>query len=87
MVTILKKAPQPLLIHCLNGADGAALGAAVYHLAVEGKPASEADKELAIWYGHIPNITHWIAAMDRSFLRYAENHIGPGEAIQPSPHK
>jgi protein tyrosine/serine phosphatase len=34
LVTILKKAPKPLLIHCLNGADRAAFGAALYHLAV-----------------------------------------------------
>jgi protein tyrosine/serine phosphatase len=87
LVAILKKAPQPLLIHCLNGADRAALGAAVYHLAVEGKPVSEANKELTIWDGHVPNITPWVAAMDRSFLRYAENHIGPVEAIQSSAHK
>jgi protein tyrosine/serine phosphatase len=87
LVAILKKAPKPLLIHCLNGADRAALAAAVYHVAVEGKPASEAGKELAIWYGHIPNITPWVAAMDRSFSRYAENHISPGELIQPSAQK
>jgi protein tyrosine/serine phosphatase len=70
LVTILKKAPKPLLIHCESGADRAAFGAALYHLAVEGKSASEADNELTIWYGHLPLILREVQAMDRSFLRY-----------------
>jgi protein tyrosine/serine phosphatase len=73
IVGILKSAPKPLLIHCLNGADRAAFGAALYHLAVEGKPPAEADDELTVWYGHIPFITPHVAAMDRSFWCYAES--------------
>jgi protein tyrosine/serine phosphatase len=72
IVAILKSAPKPLLIHCMNGADRAAFGAALYHLAVEGKPPAEADDELTMWYGHIPFITPHVAAMDRSFWAYAE---------------
>jgi protein tyrosine/serine phosphatase len=72
LVTILKKAPKPLLIHCESGADRAAFGAALYHLAVEGKSAAEADNELTIWYGHLPSIRREVQAMDRSFLRYID---------------
>ncbi len=73
LVAILRNAPKPLLIHCRSGADRAAFGAALYHLAVEGMPASKADDELTIWYGHIPKITPSVAAMDRSFCQYVAN--------------
>jgi protein tyrosine/serine phosphatase len=83
LVTILKKAPKPLLIHCESGADRAALGAALYHLAVEGKSASEAEKELTIWYGHLPMIRREVQAMDRSFLRYIR-YLGRGGSNKDS---
>jgi protein tyrosine/serine phosphatase len=72
IVVILKTLPTPLLIHCKDGADRTALIAALYHLAIEGKPPLEADSELTMWYGHIPLITPHVAAMDRSFWLYAE---------------
>jgi len=77
LVTILKKAPKPLLIHCESGADRAGFGAALYHLAVEGESASEADRELTIWYGHLPLIRREVQAMGRSLFRYSE-YFGGG---------
>jgi protein tyrosine/serine phosphatase len=77
IVVILKTLPAPLLIHCKDGADRTALVAALYHLAIEEKSPLEADKELTMWYGHIPFITPHVAAMDRSFWSYAtmgKNH-------------
>lgn len=72
ITAILRTAPKPLLIHCLNGADRAAFGAALYHLAVERESPSEASEELTMWYGHIPFITPHVAAMDRSLSAYAD---------------
>lgn len=70
IVAILRDAPKPLLIHCKSGADRAAFGAALYHLAIEKKAASEAHRELTMWYGHLPLILHETQGMDRSFWRY-----------------
>lgn len=72
LVSILKNAPKPLLIHCKSGADRTALGSALYHLAIERKLPEVSDDELTIWYGHIPIITPHVLAMDRSFQCYAE---------------
>ena len=74
IVTILKTSPKPLLIHCMNGADRAAFGAALYHFAIQHWPAVKASSELTMWYGHIPFITPRVAAMDRSFWSYAASH-------------
>jgi protein tyrosine/serine phosphatase len=72
IVRILRSARKPLLIHCKDGADRAAFGAALYRLAVQGQTRERADDELTIWYGHVPMITPHVAAMDRSFSAYAE---------------
>ena len=73
IVTILKTAQKPILLHCLNGADRSALASSLYRFAIEKESASEADDELTMWYGHIPFITPHVAAMDRSFSAYVEN--------------
>jgi protein tyrosine/serine phosphatase len=72
LVALLREAPKPMLIHCKDGADRAALASALYHLAIEGKPLAEADDELTVWYGHIPFITPHVAAMGRSLQTYAQ---------------
>jgi protein tyrosine/serine phosphatase len=76
IVSILKQAPKPLLIHCKSGADRAAFGSALYEFAVEGRAPKDADNELTIWYGHIPMITPHVAAMDRSYWHYVERAAG-----------
>lgn len=81
MIAIFNNAPKPLLIHCKDGADRAALGSAFYHLSIQGMSPSEAVGELTIWYGHIPMITPHVAAMGRSFWRYVES-LEPKESAQ-----
>lgn len=75
IVSILKTAPKPLLVHCKSGADRAAFGSALYQYAIEGKSADESDNELTMWYGHVPFITPHVAAMDRSFVLYTREHV------------
>ena len=72
IVSIMKSAPKPILIHCRNGADRAAFGAALYELAIANESAEEASEEMTMWYGHIPFITPHVGAMDRSFWAYAD---------------
>lgn len=75
LVTLLRQAPKPVLIHCLGGADRSGLVSALYRFAIEGEKPGQADKELSIWYGHVPLIRPKVTAMDDSFWRYVTNHI------------
>jgi protein tyrosine/serine phosphatase len=73
LVTLLQQAPKPILIHCLGGADRSGLVSALYRFAIEGQKPDAADKELSIWYGHVPLIRPKVTAMDDSFWRYVSN--------------
>lgn len=75
IVAILRTAPKPLLIHCKAGADRTGLAASLFHYAIEGKPAGQADEELTLFYGHMPpGLGFSTSAMDRSFWRYVNHH-------------
>ena len=43
-----------VLIHCKAGADRAGLAAALWKMAIDGAPKSEARRHLSIRYGHMP---------------------------------
>jgi protein tyrosine/serine phosphatase len=53
LVGIYKTAPRPVLIHCRGGADRSGLAAAIWKMAIDGQPKSEAKKQLSIFFGHI----------------------------------
>lgn len=74
LVTMMREAPKPLLIHCRQGADRSGLASALYVYAIEGKPAAEAAKQLSIYYGHFPWLTSETGAMDRAFAKYVAAH-------------
>jgi len=79
ILTIIRGAPKPLLIHCKAGADRTGLVAALYLYAIKGQPAAGADKELTIRYGHLPAWLHLsVNNMDRSFWRYVSHHAAGG---------
>ncbi|MGO8675988.1 MAG: dual specificity protein phosphatase family protein [Limisphaerales bacterium] len=73
LVTLLRNAPKPVLIHCYGGADRSGLVSALYLYAIEHQKPDVADKELSIWYGHVPLIRPKVIAMDDSFWRYVTN--------------
>jgi len=75
LLALLRRAPKPVLIHCLGGADRSGLASALYLFALEGRSPGEADKELSIWNGHVPLIRPKVKAMDRSFWRYVSNGV------------
>ena len=51
IVSIIRSAPKPLLIHCNAGSDRSGLVSALYKYAILGAPADEAVKQLSPWYG------------------------------------
>jgi protein tyrosine/serine phosphatase len=71
LVTILRDAPHPVLVHCFAGADRSGLVSAAYQLVVGNLPPEEAAGQLLFWYGHFPWLRSHTAAMDRSFERLA----------------
>lgn len=75
IVAELRRLPKPVLIHCKAGADRTGLVASLYCYAIKGEPPGMADRELSIWYGHLP---WWLgfgtSAMDRSFWSYVHHH-------------
>jgi undecaprenyl-diphosphatase len=73
LVTLLRQAPKPVLIHCNGGADRSALVAALYDFAIRGQPPAEANKEFSVWNGHVPFLRPKVTAMDDSFWRYVSN--------------
>lgn len=71
IVTVLREAPKPLLIHCKSGADRTGLASALYLYVVRHIPAQEAIKQLSVRYGHLRLMWNSSTAMDRTFWRYA----------------
>ena len=52
LLHIYKTAQQPILIHCLGGADRTGEAAAVWALAIQNQNISDALKHLSPWYRH-----------------------------------
>jgi len=76
IIRTLREAPKPVLIHCKAGADRTGLVSALYCLTLKGETPAQADRELSIWYGHIPwaPLANTIA-MDHSFWHYVSNRL------------
>ena len=68
LISILKTAPRPILIHCQYGADRSGLVAAMWKVIVDNEPKSEAKKQLSFLYGHVPILGR--DAMDRFFEKW-----------------
>lgn len=54
LLRLFRIGPRPVLIHCLAGADRTSLAAAIWQVVIDGKPKSEAKKQLSFVYGHMP---------------------------------
>jgi protein tyrosine/serine phosphatase len=70
LLSLLRMAPKPVLIHSKNGADRTGLAAAIFKYAVASRSAEEARRQLSIRYGHFPYIWIGTGAMDASFTRF-----------------
>jgi protein tyrosine/serine phosphatase len=53
LLRLLKIAPRPVLIHCMGGADRSGLAAAIWQVAIKGRPKAEARRQLSFIYGHM----------------------------------
>ncbi|MFS8056556.1 tyrosine-protein phosphatase [Rhizobium sp. BR 317] len=53
LVSILRSAPKPILIHCQSGADRTGLVAVIYSREIAGIDQKTAARQLSIVYGHI----------------------------------
>jgi undecaprenyl-diphosphatase len=69
IMRIFAAAPRPILIYCQQGADRSGLVAAMWRVAVDKEPKSQAEKELSILYGHVPIGS--TVAMDRFFEKWS----------------
>jgi len=74
MVTAMRMAPKPLLIHCKSGSDRTGLALALYSYAIQGKSAEESAKQLSLRFGHFPWLTSRTGAMDAAFAAYVAAH-------------
>jgi protein tyrosine/serine phosphatase len=54
LTKIFREAPRPILIHCQAGADRSGVVAAMWKVFVDQESKSEAEKQLSIFYGHVP---------------------------------
>jgi protein tyrosine/serine phosphatase len=70
LLSLLRKAPKPVLIHSKSGADRSGLAAAIFKYAIASRPVEEARAQLSIRYGHFPYIWSGTEAMDASFTRF-----------------
>jgi hypothetical protein len=77
IMTILRTAPRPLLIHCKSGSDRTGFVAALYRYAIEGEPAEQAAGELSLRFGHFPYLMSRTGAMDASFSAYVSSTPAP----------
>ncbi len=53
LVSLLRDAPKPLLIHCRSGADRTGLASVIYLQQIARTDEETAEKQLSIWFGHI----------------------------------
>ena len=75
LVTLMRDAPKPILIHCLGGADRSGLASSLFCYAIDGEKPGQAHRQLTFWDGHVPLIRPKVTAMDDSFWRYVSHHV------------
>jgi undecaprenyl-diphosphatase len=73
VLTLINKAPKPLLIHCKAGADRTGLVSALCRLSLGDTP-QRADEQLSLLYGHFPYLLSNTDAMDKSYWKFVEQN-------------
>ena len=72
LTEIFREAPRPILIHCQSGADRAGLVAAMWKVIVDQESKPEAEKQLSVFYGHVPLGGKY--AMDEFFEKWQPSY-------------
>lgn len=84
LMSVIRTAEGPLLIHCEAGADRTGLASALYRLIRNGDSPEVADRQLSFRYGHFPWLTSRTGAMDRTFWRVVRaRQAAPAGAQSP----
>ena len=76
LVTTLKTAQKPFLIHCESGSDRTGLATALYRLESLKEAPDVAGKSLSFYWGHFPWLGSPTVAMDRTFESYVAARSG-----------
>jgi protein tyrosine/serine phosphatase len=76
LISAMRDAPKPLLIHCKAGADRTGLASALYFATVADKGEWAAERQLWMMYGHIPIPFLSTFAMNRTFERLEPTLLG-----------
>lgn len=79
-IALLPSLEAPVLMHCKSGADRAGLGAALWLILVEGRPAAEAMRQLSWRFGHVKSAKTGI--LDAFLAVWAETGEARGLAFQ-----
>lgn len=76
LITLLRDAPKPILVHCKSGSDRTGLVSAIYVYTVAGRSEAVAERQISFRYGHIgiPYLSEAFA-MDRNWERL-EKRLG-----------
>lgn len=69
LLEVMRTAPKPLLIHCKSGADRTGLASALYVAGIRKGTEWQAERQMWIFYGHVPFAISAAAAMNRTFER------------------
>lgn len=79
-MALLSSLERPVLMHCKSGADRAGLGAALWLLIVERRPAAEAARMLSLRYGHMARAKTGI--LDAFVADFSENGEARGLSFE-----
>jgi protein tyrosine/serine phosphatase len=80
LISAMRVAPRPILIHCKDGADRTGLAAAIYELLIVGRGSDAAGRQLSFRYGHFPWLGSSTSAMDQAF----ESLIAETKLVAPA---
>jgi protein tyrosine/serine phosphatase len=79
LISLMRTAQKPILIHCNAGADRTALAAALYLAGVKGVEVEAAESQFSFKYGHLEVPFSPAYAMDRTYEELeGALHRGPG---------
>ena len=74
LIDTMTQMEKPALIHCKSGADRTGMASAIYLVAIEGRPLTEAMRQLSLRYLHLSRSKTGI--MDEVLLCYGEEAQG-----------
>jgi uncharacterized protein (TIGR01244 family) len=75
LVTVLRQARRPVLVHCAHGADRTSFAVALYLLGIAGVPENQACTAFSIRYGHMAFTR--VGCFDDALARFCRDQHSP----------